>query len=189
MYFPKGIFPRTTSQLTISQMIISQLATSQCRKNSIFPMKKVLNEHLSPKNKFLNFFLEITQLEKKNSFSFSQLQLWQEHVGGLHPFFKGQKCILRLGWARKLSAVAITCFKENIAHYQVRHLRCRRLQWGAEHCGQDGLGGQVLWLLVNLLRKFELGKLHIWEVATWENTLGRLPLGKTPLGKYLTSSI
>ena len=182
MYFPKGILPRTTSQLTISQMIISQ-----CRKNSIFPMKKVLNEHLSLTflNKFLNFFFR----KYATSFSFSQLQLWQEHVGGLHPYFKGQKCILRLGWARKLSAVAITCFKENIAHYQVRHLRCRRLQWGAEHCGQDGLGGQVLWLLVNLLRKFELGKLHIWEVATWENTLGRLLLGKTPLGKYLTSSI
>ena len=84
-------------------------------------MKEVLNEHLSFTilKKFSTLFLENTQL-KKNSFSFSQL-LRQEHVGGLHPFFKEKKCIkrflllftvtlslLRLGWATEPSAAAIS---------------------------------------------------------------------------------
>ena len=91
-YFPKGIFPRATSQVATSQMCNFQAATSQMyifpndnlpRGN--FPMKEkrhflhegLLNEHLNftfLKN-FSTFFLENTQL-KKNSLSFSQLLLF-----------------------------------------------------------------------------------------------------------------
>ena len=74
-------------------------------------MKEVLNEHLS-----------FTILKKFSTLLtlFSQL-LRQEHVGGLHPFFKEKKCIkrflllftvtlslLRLGWATEPSAADIS---------------------------------------------------------------------------------
>jgi len=53
-------------------------------------MKEVLNEHLSSTflKEFPNVFLENTQLKKK-ILLVSLSQLSQEHVGGLHPFFKG----------------------------------------------------------------------------------------------------
>ena len=52
-------------------------------------MKEVLNQHLNSTflKEFPNFFLENTQLKKILLVSLSQLS--QEHVGALHPFFKG----------------------------------------------------------------------------------------------------
>ena len=50
---------------------------------------------------------------------------------------------------------------------------------GAEHCDQDGLGGQAQWLTQAGVQELWLG--HTWEVATWEIAhFGSCHLGKYP---------
>ena len=50
---------------------------------------------------------------------------------------------------------------------------------GAEHCDQDGLGGQAPWLTQAGVQELWLG--HTWEVATWEIAhFGSCHLGKYP---------
>ena len=55
----------------------------------------------------------------------------------------------------------------NFPKIRLGPLRRRRLQWGDERCGQDGLGAERCGQ--DRLGKLLLGKLHIW---------------KNPLGKY-----
>ena len=88
---------------------------------------------------------------------------------------------------------------------QVRPSKAPQAAVGAEHFGQDELGGRTPRLEQagaeccgqDRLEKLSLGQ-HIWEVdschlgkyswevATWENTLGTVSLGEMSLGRYLT---
>ena len=110
-YFPKGIFPRATFQVIIFQVATSQMCNFpnnnflnvhfpkwQFRKSGNFPMKE--KRHFPHKgsmkwtvkfyifeNEFLNFLLR-KYVTQKISIQFLSVSIRQEHVGGLHPFFK-----------------------------------------------------------------------------------------------------
>ena len=67
----------------------------------------------------------------------------------------------------------------NFQKVRLGPLRRRRLQWGAERCGWDGLRGRAPRLEQAGGRELRLGK--TWEVAAWEIThLASCHLGKYP---------
>ena len=54
-----------------------------------------------------------------------------------------------------------------------------RMGQGAEHCGQNGIGGRALeqtWEVDTW--EVDTWEVDTWEVDTWEDTLGKIPLGK-----------
>ena len=95
----------------------------------------------------------------------------------------------------------------NFPKVRLGPLRRRRLQWGVERCGQDGLGGRAPRLEQAWGRKLRLGQTweiahlescHLgkypWEVSTREKSRGKVPnIILTPLipfsGVYISLCI